>query len=120
MPVYEFQCKKCDRAYEALTPYDPAGKYKGVACEFCGSKRKTKLMTASQFQFTNPVDTGRWNSETSGHEYRFKHNLPSVLEQRKQAEIMSHMGADPYGSTEANDLNLGEGLHDAEYRTGLT
>lgn len=120
MPLYTFECKKCEQTYDELATYDETGKYSSVKCPHCNSKRKTKLMSAVNFAFSNPVGTDRWNSSTTGHDYRFKHNIPKVQAERKMAEAMSHMGSDPYGSTVEKDLNLGEGIHDPETRPGLS
>lgn len=118
MPVYDFQCNKCEQVYEELAPYDPTDKYKKVKCPHCGSKSKTKLMSCCSFNFTNPIGTDRWHSEDNGHDYRLKHNLPRVLKEREMAERMSHMGATPYGTMD--DFNMGEGVHDPETRKGLS
>lgn len=103
MGRYEFECGKCKFVYDEIVPYDETGKYKGVKCPECKSTKKTKLLSACSFNFSNPVGTDRWNSESLGHDYRFKHNLPNVLEQRKAAEIQSHMGSSPYN--QIDDLN---------------
>src|SRR4051812_30229693 len=97
VPVFNFECKnkKCGKEYEELAAYDETGKYKGVTCPHCGSKKKKKIVSCCSYAFSNPVGTDKWNSESSGHDYRFKHNLPKVIEQRKNAEMMSHMGANP-------------------------
>lgn len=120
MPMYEFLCLKCDTLYEELCTYDETEKYKGVKCPECGSKKKTKQVSACSFQFAQPEGTDRWNSESTGHDYRFKTNLPKVIEQRKQAELASHMGANPYTDTSAADINMDTGIHDAETRPGLS
>lgn len=119
MPMYDFKCKKkgCEKVFEEIAPYDESGKYPGVVCPHCGSKKKTKLVTCPAFNFANPVGTDRWMSEDKGHDYRFKYNIPNVVKEREMAQKMSHMGSDPYGST--NDLDLGEGIHDPETRKGL-
>ena len=72
-------------------------------CPKCGVNKKEKLVSACNFNFSNPVGTDRWNSENSGHDYRFKHNLPSVIEERKKAEIASNASSSPYNNI--NDLN---------------
>ena len=48
-----------------------------------------------------PEGTDRWNSDSSGHDYRFHHNLPKVIAERQAAE--EHGGnAEPYNPI--NDL----------------
>jgi hypothetical protein len=88
--------------YEELVSYDESDKYPSVICPSCGSKKKEKIMSACNFNFANPVGTDRWNSEKSGHDYRFKHKLPSVIKERKNAEIAGKT-AQPY--KKINDLN---------------
>lgn len=120
MPIYQFECKKCKKNYEDLVAYDPTEKYKTVKCPECNSGSKIKLATSSfAFNFTNPVGTDRWNNGSTGHDYRFKTNLPKVIKQRKDAEVASHMGTDPYKDTSEKDIKLDTGIHDAESRTGL-
>ena len=116
MPIYEFVCKKCNKKYETITSYDETEKYKGVKCPECNSKKKSKLVSACRHAFTNPVGTDRWNSDSGGHGYRFDYNLPNVINERKNAEINSHMGQDPYGEADLskNDIELDTGIHDAE------
>lgn len=112
MPFYEFLCEKCEQKYEELTSYDESGKYAKVVCPHCGSKKKTKLVSNCNFTFANPVGTDRWNSDSSGHDYRFKYNQPRVRAEREAAEKASHMGI-PYDASLgekdlANDKNWGE------------
>ena len=115
MPIYEFICKDCNKEYETLTSYDETEKYKDVECPECESKKKLKLVSACRHAFTNPVGTDKWNSGSTGHDYRFKYNLPNVINERKNAEINSHMGQDPYGNADmsANDIEMDTGVHDA-------
>ena len=105
MPTYAFECKKCKSQWEDIAEYDSKGKYPGVSCPRCKSKSKTKLLTTCRFNFTNPVDTDKWNSESTGHDFRHKFNVDrpgGVRDQRKNAEENSHMGAQPY--KEMNDF----------------
>lgn len=123
MPSYEFECKKCKKPYEVITKFDETGRYASVKCPECGSKSKKKKVSACGYAFSDPVGTDKWNNSTYGHDYRFKHNLPKVLEERKKAEMLSHIGSNPYGDPNAGieaDLNLGEGIHDPETRKGLS
>lgn len=109
MPTFSFSCKKCNVRYNDLVPFDPTGKYKDVSCPHCGSRSKTKLMTTCSFAFAQPEGTDKWNSESAGHDYRFKHKLPQVIEDRKNAEL-AHRGADPYNHIDdlGDDANFGE------------
>ena len=110
MAIYDFQCKQCNEVYEELVTYDETGKYTGVRCPKCKSKKKVKLMNACACNFTNPVGTDRWNSESYGHDYRFKHNIPKVQAERANAENKSHMGNAPYNSIDdiSSGKNFGE------------
>jgi putative FmdB family regulatory protein len=119
--MYEFQCKnkKCGVKYETITAYDETGKWKDVTCPECGSKKKDKLISMFNFNFAEPQGTDRWNSESGGHDYRFKHNIPKVKAEREMAEAMSHMG-NPYIDNSGSDIELDTGIHDAESRPGLS
>jgi putative FmdB family regulatory protein len=107
LPTFAFACKKCEKNYTDLVPFDETGKYKDVVCPHCGSKSKTKLMTTCSFAFAQPEGTDRWNSESSGHDYRFHHKLPKVIEERMRAE--QHRGEEknaaynPINDLENND-----------------
>jgi len=103
MPNYDFECKQCNRVYDCIVAYDETGKYPSVKCPDCNSKKKNKLMSSCNYAFSNPVGTDRWNSESSGHDYRFHHNLPKVIEERRKAEEKSLMGSNPYNNID--DLN---------------
>ena len=41
MPIYEYQCKKCGNAFEALVPNADAK----AACDQCGSKQVVKQLS---------------------------------------------------------------------------
>jgi putative FmdB family regulatory protein len=115
MPLYNFICNGCDKEYEKLTAFDKSGKYKKIDCPYCGSKDKDKLLSMCNHAFSNPVGTDKWTSDNSGHDYRFKHNIPNVQKERETAEALSHMGSDPYGQADmaSNDIELDTGIHDA-------
>ena len=121
MPIYEFECKNCNKNYEDLCKFDETEKYKDVECPRCESKKKIKLISASRFAFSNPEGTDRWNNTSTGHDYRFKHKIPAVKAEREVAEALSHMGSDPYGSEQVGqDIELDTGIHDPETRPGLS
>jgi len=106
MPTYAFQCNKCKVQWEDISNFDNTGKYPGVSCPSCKSKSKKKLLTSCTFQFSNPVGTDKWTSESTGHDFRHKHNVDrpgGVRDIRKQAQEKSHMGAEPYNKM--NDFN---------------
>lgn len=110
MPLYEFKCEKCELVYEELVNHDKTGKYKKLECPVCGSHEKERLMSACSMNFTNPVGTKIWTSESGGHDYRFRHNLPNVRKQRADAEVASHMGKTPYRHIDdiSSGRNFGE------------
>ncbi len=121
MPIYDFECSDCDFRYQELTKFDKQGKYPDISCPKCKSKKKEKLISMCGFAFGDPVGTDRWTSDGHGHDYRFQHNIPNLKEQRAVAEATSHMG-NPYANdtTFEKDLELGEGIHDPEFRSGLS
>jgi hypothetical protein len=51
-------------------------------------------------------------SDSTGHDYRFKHNLPSVIKQRRDAELASKMGASPY--RKIDDISSGKHFGDVK------
>lgn len=108
MGTFNFECKnkKCSVIYEVMTPYDETGKYKTISCPDCGSKKKKKLVNSCNHNFTNPVGSDRWNSESKGHDYRYWHNAPNVAKQREFAEQNSHMGTKVYD--DIDDISSGE------------
>ena len=114
MAIYEFQCKnkKCGRGYEEEASYDESGKYPTVKCPFCKSKLKEKIISSFNFQFAQPEGTGRWNSDSTGHDYRFKHNLPKVMNERMNAELASRSGATPYNPID--DISHGDAFGDVK------
>lgn len=103
MPRYDFECKKCNHVYDDIVAFDETNKYSSVKCPECGSKKKSKLISSCNYAFGQPQGTDRWNSESNGHDYRFKHNLPKVIKERRDAELRSHMGGNPYNNI--NDIN---------------
>lgn len=120
LPNYKFECSDCRSEFYDLCSFDVSGEYPDVTCPNCGSTKKEKMLTSCSFQFSNPVDTDKWNSESTGHDYRFKHNIPKVQKERAVAEAMSHMGSNPYGNNLGNDIDLDTGIHDADSRHGLS
>lgn len=94
MPLYEFQCKKCEHCYDEICSFS---KIKKLKCPKCKSTSKEQLVTSFGFNFSNPIGTDRWCSDSKGHDYRFHWNLPNVRKQREAAERASKVGPDPYG-----------------------
>lgn len=103
MPIYEFECKKCEEVYSVLTSYDETGKYKKIKCPSCKSTKKLKLLSAGNFSFSNPVGTDKWNNS---HDYRYNTVLPKKKKEREEAAKMSHVGASPY--SKIDDISSGE------------
>jgi putative FmdB family regulatory protein len=112
MAIFDFMCIKCDNVFEELTVHDETGEYPTVVCPRCGSRNKKKLPSMFAFNFGNPEGTKRWNSDSAGHDYRFKTKAPGVQADRALAEAASHMGPNPYGNK--NDMHKYDaGIHDA-------
>lgn len=114
MPRYEFECEKCQCVYDiwSLMAEKDQNVKKGK-CPKCKSKKKKEIIGCPNFTFGNPVGTDRWNSDSTGHDYRFHHEMEKpggVIDQRKNAEEKSHVGATPYREINdlGNDKNWGE------------
>ena len=108
MPFYELECKKCGNIFDVFSPLmsEKENYIKKAKCEKCGSKSKQEHIKGANFNFSNPVGTDRWNSSNTGHDYRFKYNMPNVKKQREAAEIVSHMGTEPYNKID--DISSGK------------
>ena len=93
-----FQCKKCEEVYEEFAEFDESGRYPGVACPKCGSKKKTRLFGAPVLQFyQSRGDKNVGIRDSQGHDYRYKHKIPETRAERERAQKHSHMGPNPYG-----------------------
>lgn len=107
MPIYEFVCKNCEHQWDELTKYDPASEHPDVKCPECRSVKKERLIGIPNFNFSNPIGTGRWTSDGVGHDYRHNWNIEHrVRPERKRAEETSHMGPNPYSDTTEEDIKL--------------
>jgi len=49
MPIYEYQCKKCEHCFERLRF---AGDKEQIECPECGAKQVKKLMSCASFMGT--------------------------------------------------------------------
>lgn len=85
MPLYRFECVNCNKEYEALCGM---GKEKSVECEFCGSKKKNKLITNCAITFAVPGESSKWESFS----YRAGYNMDKAKKERMIAERNSKMG----------------------------
>jgi putative FmdB family regulatory protein len=100
MPFYEVKCEKCEEAYDVwakMTEKEDA--IKEASCPKCNSNKKIEIVGCPSVKFTNPVGTDRWNSDSQGHDYRFKYNMDKpggTRDQRKAAEKASKVGPNPY------------------------
>jgi len=106
MPMYEFQCKKCENVWCEITSYDESGKYPTIRCPECKSKRKDKLLSAANFKFAEPVGTDRFNNS---HDFRHNWNMDrpgGVRDQKKKAQDASHVGPEPY--RKIDDISSGK------------
>lgn len=110
MPFYVFCCEECQQEVEMMMSMkDLEGKEKKCPC--CGSKKLERVFTAPTIKFKNPVGTDKWNS----HDYRYKYYVDNyVRHERERAMRESHMGPNPYSSTDSVDEKLGEGIHDLD------
>ena len=100
MPIYEMTCERCNENYDGFCPMSKKDESVALAsCPSCGSSRKTEVVGCPSVNFSNPVGTDRWNSESGGHDYRFKYNMDKpggTRDQRAAAARASKVGAEPY------------------------
>lgn len=100
--LYEFKCKKCQINYDILCDHDPTGKYKGIVCPECNSKKKERIFSSPTVVFKEPRNTSKWDSFS----YRAGKTMEEAKETRRNAEAKTHMGVDPYDSASVmKDLN---------------
>jgi len=113
MPLYDFECKKCNKVYEELTKLDESGEYPDVECPECGSKDKIKLVSIpSAAIFKNPKGCDKW---CNSHDYRAKHTMEKGAEERRYAEKHSHVGSNPYKNDPTNnDADIQSGKYFGE------
>ena len=43
MPIYEFECRKCSKKFETITP---SGAQDGIECPYCGGSETQKLVSS--------------------------------------------------------------------------
>ena len=101
MPTYNFECKNCKKTYETLASYDPKGRYAGVSCPSCKSKKKKKLLNDANIKFADPRGTSKFDN----FNYRAGYNLDQAKDLRRNAQEKSHMGTEPYNSID--DISSG-------------
>jgi len=116
MPIYEMNCEGCGGVYDVWSSMSKKDESVGSAkCPSCGSGEKTEIVGCPSMNFTNPVGTDRWNSESTGHDYRFKHNMHKpggTKEQRAAAARASKVGAEPY--RRIDDISKGNHFGDVK------
>ena len=61
MPIFEFECQKCHRVFEALVRNSQSAQ---LSCDKCGSKKLRKLVSA--FGFTSGGANNASGSSSSG------------------------------------------------------
>jgi putative FmdB family regulatory protein len=98
MPMYDFQCKDCGKNYQDLTKYDENDVYPDTVCPYCGSGKKTKLLSLIA---AIPVDS---------HDRRFWHKIEKERGNREAAEAAQ--GASPYNSID--DISGGQFFGEVE------
>jgi putative FmdB family regulatory protein len=110
MPRYEMQCLNCEEVYDVWSKIaEKDESVKKAACPSCNSKKKEEIFGCPSVKFANPVGTDRWNSDSKGHDYRFKYNMDKpggTRDQRAAAERASKVGAEPY--RKIDDISSGK------------
>ena len=116
MPIYEMKCDKCECVYDVWSSMSKKAESVAQAkCPSCGSSEKAEIVGAPSVSFANPVGTDRWNSESKGHDYRFKHNMDKpggTRDQRAAAARASKVGAEPY--RRIDDISSGKRFGDVK------
>lgn len=93
MPLYTFNCLKCNKNYDEITEWDETEKYKGVKCPHCKSKKKKRTFDYDVgCAFGNPKESSKWDNFS----YRAGYNMETARSDRRKAASKSHMGTDPY------------------------
>ena len=116
MPMYDMVCDKCGQAYDvwcSMSKKEEA--VKSASCPSCGSESKTEVVGCPSVSFADPVGTDRWNSESRGHDYRFKYNMDKpggTRDQRAVAARASKVGAEPY--RRIDDISSGKHFGDVK------
>lgn len=109
MPRYEMQCS-CGEVYDIWSKIaEKENVVKESVCPKCNSKEKTEIYGCPSINFTNPVGTDKWNSDSQGHDYRFKYNMDKpggTRDQRLAAERASKVGSEPY--RKIDDISSGK------------
>lgn len=110
MPFYEMQCEKCSEVYDVHAQMtEKEITVQEASCPKCNSKQKIEIIGCPSVKFTNPVGTDRWNSESKGHDYRFKYNMDKPggpRDQRAAAARASKVGPNPY--RKIDDISSGK------------
>lgn len=102
IPVYEFVCNKCNLQYDTITRYDETEEYPSVECPKCESNNKKKIPSVPAY----PVGT---RDRMERFDYRAGSNMDRAQGERRAAEAMSNVGANPY-TTHLDDTHYGEGI----------
>ena len=109
MPRYEMKCENCQEIYDVWSSISKKeDSVKEASCPKCNSAEKSEIFGCS-VKFANPVGTDRWNSESKGHDYRFKYNMDKPggpRDQRAAAERASKVGKEPY--RKIDDISSGK------------
>jgi len=50
MPIYEYQCRKCEKVFEKYQKLDESGEF--LRCPYCGEARPEKIL--SPFSSSSP------------------------------------------------------------------
>lgn len=109
MPRYEFSCEECNEIFDIWSNMsEKEENVKKAKCPKCESINIFENLGCS-VSFVNPTGTDKWNSDSKGHDYRYKYNMDrpgGVRDQRKHAEAHSRVGNDPY--RKIDDISSGK------------
>lgn len=99
MPLFQFEClnASCDGKFEELCKFSEIDE---LSCPECNSKEIKRRVTVPALHFDIPQESSKWDN----FEYRAEYNLEKAQKERRNAEMLSHMGEKPYLEQERVDL----------------
>lgn len=99
MPLYSFICQKdnCNSRFEVLCKFSEIDK---VCCTVCNSECVKQQITTPSVHFAMPQGSTKWDN----FNYRAEYNMEKARKDRRNAEMLSHVGQTPYLDQERVDL----------------